>query len=335
MFNFKSVDEPHKLNKNYILSKITDAQIFGYYFGPFKFNESYPSRFRKDKNPSTGFYISSAGNLIYNDLARNNESYDAFAFVQKMYNLSFSDTLKRIAADFGLVTGKPQDMAAKAMVQLKDFDKAFKADTTIHFSAGKWTESNLAFWASYHITKEELKEAGIYVVNDLYISGQEIKKNPEALRFALTETVKGEMRTKIYSPGSLNFKWITNIPANHPFGINQMKRGDSLFIAKAQKDRLVLKKFLPNVIAAQNEKKQALPNDVLTKLKSYYKTIYIGFDNDETGLDSMKRFEAEGLIPVHVPVEWREQAGLKDFADVAKDIGLDGVKHILQQNNVI
>lgn len=336
MFDFGKTEAPKKLNRDFILSKITDAQIFGYYFGNFKFGESYPSKFRKDKHPSTGFYVSKSGKLIYNDLAHRNNSFDCFAFVSKMYNLDFSDTIKRIAADFGLVSGKPSLMAEKAIKSLKNFDKTFKAETIISFEKAKITAENFDFWSNYHITKKEFEEDGNYVIKTLFINGYEIPNKEGEPRYALTEMIKGEMRTKIYSPYSSNFKWVTNIPTEVPFGMNSLNRkSDFCFTAKAKKDRLVLKKFLPNVIAAQSEQKSAMPPKVIKKLKFNYKKNYIGWDNDETGLEAMDEMGQEGFIPVFLPVEWNEQYGLKDYSDLAKEKGLKAVEKFLKQKNII
>lgn len=336
MFSFSKTEIPRKLNKDFILSKITDAQIFGYYFGNFKFGESYPSKFRKDRHPSTGFYVSKSGKLIYNDLAHRNNSYDCFAFVAKMYNLSFSDTIKKIAADFGLITGKPSLMADKAIKALKHFDKTFKEDTKIHFSAAKWNDDNLAFWNQYHITKKELEEDGNYVIKDLFINGFKTECPPGEYRYALTEIVKGEMLTKVYSPGSTNFKWVTNIPTEVPFGLNSLPfKSDFCFTAKAKKDRLVLKKFLTDVIASQSEQKSAMPEKVINKLNFNYKKNYLGWDNDETGMEAMDEMGQHGFIPTFIPVEWGEKYGIKDYSDLSKERGLDAVEKFLKQKNII
>jgi hypothetical protein len=336
MFDFAKTEAPKKLNRDFILSKITDAQIFGYYFGNFKFGESYPSKFRKDKHPSTGFYVSKSGKLIYNDLAHRNNSFDCFAFVAKMYNLDFSDTIKKIAADFGLVSGKPSLMAEKAIRNLKNFDKTFKADTRIHFRAAKLSDENMKFWHDYHITNKEFKDDGNYVIKDLYVNDYFIPNKEGEYRYALTEMVKGEMLTKIYSPGSSNFRWITNIPTEVPFGMNDLKfNSESCFIGKAKKDRLVLKKFLPNVIALQSEQRSALSEKVGKKLKFNYKKLYLGCDNDETGLEFMDEMGQEGYIPTFLPVEWRENHGVKDYSDLSKAGGLKAVEKFLKQKGII
>lgn len=338
MFNFSHTEAPKKVNRDFILSKVSDAQIFGYYFGNFKFGEAYPSKFRKDKHPSTGFYVSKSGKLIYNDMARKNENYDCFAFVQRLYNLDFSDTIKRIAADFGLIDSNASPMAQKAIKRLKNFDKTFKAETKIAFDAAKITDENFAFWLQYGITKQEFREDHNYVIKNLYINGYSIPDKEGEYRYALTEMVDGVMKTKIYSPFSSNFKWVTNIPTEHPFGLDSISRkhGDTLFIAKAKKDRLVVKKFIPNVIAIQSEQLSALPEKLIKKLKFHFPKIYLGADNDETGLAFMEEMATKfDIIPAGLPVEWNEQYGIKDYSDLSKEKSLKSVEKFLKSKNII
>jgi hypothetical protein len=335
MFDFKTVESPKKINRDFILSKISEAQIFGYYHGPFKIGQIYCSKLRRDKNPSCGFYVSKSGKLIYNDLARKDWAFDCFAFVEKLYNLSFSDAIKKIASDFGLVTGIQTTEVKKVIKQLKDFDKSFKKDTRIIFSADKWNDSNLAYWKQYHITKQELEREGIYPIKRLFINDFPVSNPNNENRYALTLMNKGEMRTKIYAPGSETLRWITNIPLDVPFGMDTLKYGSPFcFVAKAQKDRIILMKFLRSVIASQNESEGAL-DTVAKKLLFNFPDNYLGWDPDEKGLSEMAAMEEKGFKPLHLPIEQFEKEGIKDYADLAKVKGLGAIEQFLKQNKVI
>lgn len=334
MFDFKNVQASHKLNRDFVLSKISDSMIFGYYFGPFKLDQIYSSKFRKDNNPSTGFYVSTSGKIIYNDL-RTAEKLDAFAFVQKLYKCSFAEAVKKVATDFGLITGQRSAAADKVMIDMQNFDKSYKQQTKIHFVADKWTKENLSYWEEYHTTKDELKREGIYPIKKLYINEQFIPNKNNVLRYALTVEHKSETLVKVYSPGDDTLKWVSNIPLDIPFGFTDLPfEGENSFCAKAQKDRLVILKFLPDVIAAQNESISAISPQTASSLQFNYLRNFVGWDNDETGLDAMEQMKDRGFIPVHVPIEWNEK-GIKDFSDLAKIKGLGAVEKLLKQNGVI
>jgi hypothetical protein len=336
MFDFKSIDAPKKLNRDFILSKLTDAQIFYYYFGKFDLKSIYPSKFHKDRNPSSGFYISTSGKIIYNHLNGKEPKMDCFAFVCRLYNCSFSDAIKRIALDFGLISGNPTPMADKVLKEIANFDRSYKKDTRIHFVPQPFDEDAKAFWKSFHATRDELKREGVYQIKKLYINDIFIPNHTNSLRFALTVPFKDELKTKVYSPGGTDtLKWVSNIPLDMPFGFNTLKKqGGCSITAKAVKDLIVLKKFIPSVIASQNESRAAMSDSTINKLKFYFHDNYVGWDNDETGLEAMEEMATFGFKPVHVPIELLKE-GIKDFSDLAKEKGLKAVEKLLKQKGII
>lgn len=99
MFDFNKI-HTEQINSDFVLSKISDASIFYHYFGEFSLTGRYPSKFRKDRNPSTGFYISKKGRITYNDFT-NSEKMDCFAFVAKLHNISYGEAVRKIAAEWG------------------------------------------------------------------------------------------------------------------------------------------------------------------------------------------------------------------------------------------
>lgn len=303
--------------------------IFSYYFGPFKIGNIYSSKFRKDKNPSTGFYISSSGKLIYNDL-RTGEKLDCFAFVQKLFGIDFNGCKLRIATDFGLLGSEMSVEAQEAVQVAYDLDTTYKKETKIQFLSQKWNTEALAFWKDYHITKEELKHEGVYFIKDLFVNGRKIANRTDSLRFALTAEYKGEELTKVYSIGSEDtLKWMSNIPLFVPFGLKTLnKQSDTCFTGKAVKDMIIIKKFLPSVLASQNESPSSLIK-VKKNLLSTFKFNYLGWDNDETGLQGMDIMKEEGFIPWHVKIELFDK-GIKDISDLAKYKGLKAVEQFLK-----
>ena len=333
MFEFKGVEAPQRLNRDFVLGKISDAMIMAYYHGEFKVGDVYSSKFRKDRKASCGFYISSSGKLIYNDMSTR-EKLDCFAFVQKLYNCDFKTAVQRVAQDFGLIDGFKTNTATQVMEKMKNFDRKHKKRTKIHFKAGRWTSENLAYWKAYHITKEELERENIFPIQTLFINEQFIPNKNDCTRYALTLQHKGEMLTKVLSPdGEDSLKWVSSIPLDIPFGMDTLPfKSDFSFGAKAGKDRLVLMKFLSDVYATQNETKSALSKKVVTSLFFNYDRNYLGWDPDETGLEGMAEMAQEGFIPAHVPVKTFQATNgiIKDWADVAKEKGLGGVEKLLK-----
>ena len=76
----KKQDNPITLN--YILSKVTEYDIYARYLGQFKVGFIYNSPFRKDKNPSFGIFRSKkTGKLLFKDHG-NGECGDIIKFVE-------------------------------------------------------------------------------------------------------------------------------------------------------------------------------------------------------------------------------------------------------------
>lgn len=333
MFDFQSVNTPIKLNRDFILSKISDSMIFGYYFGAFNFTNVYHSRFHKEKTPGTGFYLSSSGKIIYNHFDGSVPKLDAFAFVAKLYNLSFSDTIKRIALDFGLISGNPKPMTDEVKKQLQSFEKAHKKDTKINYYKGKWTTKNTAFWKEHGITREELEGEGVCPIDKLYINDVHIPNKDNNNRYALPVMIKDDCRTKVYSPGGTDtLKFVSNIPNEVPFGLNTVRKDcTTCIVTKSLKDMLILRKFFKSVIAVQNESASFFRNAKnMQKINFYFPDIYINFDIDESGIKAMGEIEHEfGFKPMFLPIPLYKQ-GITDNGDYVKKFGLASFeKHVI------
>ena len=92
------------LDENFITSKVSESTIFSQYFGNFELKKIYRNPLRRDKNPSSGFYINKKGRITFHDLATG-KKHDAFTFVEALYGLTSAQAIEKIASDFGLLKG--------------------------------------------------------------------------------------------------------------------------------------------------------------------------------------------------------------------------------------
>lgn len=335
MIDFSKIEAPIRLNTEWILSKVEDHQIFRYYFGEFELGRVYCSKFRRDNSPSTGFYISKNGALLYNDL-RTGEKLNCFTFVAKLYNISFKEAIKRVALDFGLISGgsgKAQGILSQAI----SFDREYKKTTLIQFIPGKWTVNRVRYWYQYEITVPELKREEVYPVDKLFINKVEIKVDELCFAYVVRERIKGKenIYVKIYSPYSERMKWLSNIPISVPFGLDKLSyKSHRLIIGKAQKDRLVLLKLFPSVIGAQNESESALPDELVKHLCFNFDERIIMWDNDETGVENCKKFNMKGFGYFNIPKELLA-LGIKDVSDYVKAYGLKALEKLLKTKNIL
>ena len=68
MYDKRRVKLPDNITLDWILSKVSEYDIYAHYLGQFKVGMIYNSPFRKDKNPSFGIYYSKRTNqLLFKD----------------------------------------------------------------------------------------------------------------------------------------------------------------------------------------------------------------------------------------------------------------------------
>lgn len=104
-YNFSDVvnveDHSITLSKEFILSKISEENIFEHYGVPIQ-KGLFCSRLRKDNNPTVALYRSRNGRLLMKDFG-SDFCGDCFVYVSELFNVSYYGALKIIANDFGLI----------------------------------------------------------------------------------------------------------------------------------------------------------------------------------------------------------------------------------------
>jgi hypothetical protein len=315
-------DEP-KITSDVVLGQLEEAEIWFAYFGPFEIGQITHSVFREDKHPSTGFYISRTGRIIYNDLSTS-EKLDCFAFVAKKNNITYGQAVKQVACDFGLLPcGTPKfkkGMLDKAQVAAK----MVKKHTEIEIVPERWNDTNLEYWKRYFIDEDELRDNDVYAVKKVFVNGRLAPNYSKQQRYAYVLNVAGRSYKKIYTPlaSQKDFKWITNVPLKIPFGINTLPyKSERLFICKAQKDRMIFKKFFTDVIATQNESPAALNERTIDHIRKNYKYVTVCPDPDATGSNFANYCNDSGFDICYI-ADKAQAKGLKDFADFTEVYGL-------------
>jgi len=342
MYDFGKVSPSVNLTTDWILSRISDAQIFFQYHGRFKLGVGCKSSLRKDENPSVTFFIGDSGRIIYWDF-RDGKGMDCFAYVQALYNCSFKRSLEIIAEDFGLISKKGIKISPKLMAAANDLDRSVKRNTLIQFTKKPWqlgTGNNLSFWTLYELEQADLEREEVYAVDRLFLNKQEIITPPGVHRFAkcvrYEENGEEKVGVKIYSPYDLKMKWLSSIPLHVPFGLDKLQyQSNMVIVTKSFKDMMVLKKIFPDVIATQNESEAALPESVINQLNDSFDKKIIIFDNDETGINNSKKFNERGFGYFNIPNKQRERFGIKDCADYVKVYGLEELKNLLRAKNLL
>lgn len=320
-----------KIDENFIFNRISAATIFSNYFGNFELGKIYSSPFRKDRRPSTGFYISKDGSLIFNDITTG-EKLNCFRFVAKMYSINYYEALKMIAQDFGLVTGW---RAKYDKNKIFEVDLTIEKQTLIQFEPNNWTKPYLDYWSQYSIEEKDIRKDLIFPVKKLWLNKKEI--NCKEIRFArIQPDSEGEIKTKIYSPYSKEMKWISSIPLSLMFGMEELKfKSDTVIITKSFKDLQLLQTIHTDVVATQNESEASFTEENQNYLKEKYKHRVVFYDNDSPGVEACKKFNDKGFGYFNIPQEYYNMFGIKDASDFVEYYGKEELIKLLKQKQIL
>jgi hypothetical protein len=335
MFDFSKVHSS-PINKEFVLKQVSEAQIFSYYFGSFKIGYPYPSVFRRDRTPSTNFFINRAGHLLYHDFGTG-DNWDCFSFVATLFSITYGDAIRKIASDFGLIDPSLKKVNDSLLQKTDILDTKVKKKTKIQINAKRFSEEELLYWKQYEITAGDLKRDGqVFSVKELFIGEFIVPNKGDHMRFAFIENFKGKEYTKVYSPTNKYMKWISNFPLSIPFNYEKLDRSsDTCIITKSKKDQLVLRKIFPSVIATQNESVSALPEEIQKDLLSTFKRCIIFWDNDETGVTNCKKLNDLGFGYFNIPKNYLNSFGIKDASDYVSYYGLDALKELLREKQLL
>jgi hypothetical protein len=339
MIDFNTITVPNDLSISSVLSRVDESQIFSYYFGYFELRKLYPSKLRRDRKPSTSFFVSTkSGNILYKDFATN-EVFNCFTFVARMYNVSFREALAIIAKDFGLIPGTIATTEARTVLENVSFDKEIKSQTLIQVIPAQWEPEHIEYWNSYHISVDKLKANDVYPVRTLFVN--KAKFSTDKLCFAyLVKYVDsfGEYHEylKIYQPQRTNEngKWINNVPISVPFGLYDLKPSGHIVVGKAKKDEMVLQHFFTSTIGTQNESESALAPPLVSRLHEEFPKRTIIWDSDQTGVENCKKFNDKGFGYFNTPA-YLVDRGIKDVSDYVKAFGMKAFERLLKSKNII
>lgn len=311
----KQQDTPITLD--YILSKVTEYDIYARYIGQFKIGFIYNSPFREDKNPSFGIFRSrKSGKLLFKDHG-NGECGDVIKFVELYTGLTnYNDILNRIVTDMSITNN----------TKLKSIKQYESKDTVIGVVRQDWTDVDKQYWSQFGITKETLTKFNVFSIKYYLCDGivKGIYKNENPMY-----AYKVYDHFKIYRPLADKYtKWRNNLTPYDIQGYEQLpKKGDLLIITKSLKDVMCLYEMGYTAISPSSE--STFPTlDVIDALKRRFKRILICFDRDISGVKNMRKISLKtGLNGFLVHKKWKA----KDISDAVKLNGFEVIKNWLKE----
>lgn len=318
------------LNKEGILSKITEYDIYRHYVGAFPLNQAFKSPLRKDRHPS--FCISyKDGSYFHNDFGGGGHSGDCFDFVMQKFNINYDQALVLIDNDFNLgISGRKQGETPV----YEQPETPEKPTVLIQVEPKQFTQDELRYWASYYQGVSELQQEQVYSVGKIYIDKTRFTLPDNNMVFAYLYEDK---YWKIYRPLLKGKgKWISSVPLKVVDGLKNITNCKNAVVSKSKKDAMCLRLILPSVCSVQNESLGAFSDDTVTWLRGETRgNVYVAFDSDEVGVkrswEVTSKFSFKHL---NVPYSFLGE-GIKDFAELVRVYGITKLRDYLQEKQII
>lgn len=318
MYSRKRAKLPDNITLDWILSKVTEYDIYAKYIGQFKVGMIYNSPFRKDKNPSFGIYYSKrTKQLLFKDHGTG-ECGNVIKFVSLFtgkteYNDILSDIVDKLN-----ITNNTKLVSSKQYIQ--------PTETVIGVVRQEFTDVDINYWKQFNISINTLKKFNVnsikyYLCNGI-VKGTYKRENP-------MYAYKVYNNFKIYRPLADKYtKWRNNLTDYDIQGYEQLpQKGDILFITKSMKDVMCLYEMGYPAISPSSES-TFLPKDVLEQLKTRFKRIIILFDRDTSGVKRSRKLSQEtGLEALFINKRFKA----KDVSDAIKANSFEEIKNWLNE----
>jgi hypothetical protein len=277
------------VDRDAILEKVSDFNIFKFYYPELDLNRNTKSPFHKDNNESLRIFWSSKYNMfMFKDFGGAGLRGDVFVFVSKLTGLNYYETLVRIIMDFDLEhlfnVNPSEKSLIKPIIYSEEQIKTFVKDSVLlQYKSRIFMQPDLKYWGQFGVSISTLKKYKVLPITHIFINDEVIKADTHA--YVYTEMKDNLFRYKIYQPLSKKMKWLNNMVEGTLSGWSQMSdSGEMLIIASSLKDAMCLHDLgYENVIAPQTENYIHKPH-IIDILKSRFKLIYIFYDYDEAGV---------------------------------------------------
>lgn len=318
MYSRKRAKLPDNITLDWILSKVTEYDIYAKYIGQFKVGMIYNSPFRKDKNPSFGIYYSKrTKQLLFKDHGTG-ECGNVIKFVSLFTGKTeYNDILSDIVDNLN-ITNNTKLVSSKQYIP--------PTETVIGVVRQEFTDVDINYWKQFNISINTLKKFNVnsikyYLCNGI-VKGTYKRENP-------MYAYKVYNNFKIYRPLADKYtKWRNNLTDYDIQGYEQLpQKGDILFITKSMKDVMCLHEMGYPAVSPSSES-TFLPKDVLEQLKTRFKRIIILFDRDTAGVKRSRKLSREtGLEAMFINKKFKA----KDVSDAVEANSFEEIKNWLDE----
>lgn len=304
------------------IKDIEDRQVYYYYLNVVaETSKKYYSPFKKEKTPSFRFYWKNS-RLLFKCFSSGKQG-DCINMVEELYGLDSHEATNKILIDIygNKAKNKVQaaDISAPQIHGIPKYKDTDKGGSSIQVVPRSWTLEDIVYWGNYGLTLTDISHYQVGPCKEVWINGETMwysyQKHKPCYRYMVGD------KYKCYQPFAVSKKgkWISNCRIKNIQGLKQLKeKGILLVITKALKDVMVLNKHLGlNAIALSSES-ITITDKMSDYFHSRFDNVVLMYDNDEAGIENMKRNSELTQIPyVHLPTHYLEE-GIKDPSDLFK-----------------
>lgn len=311
-FTFKQ-----NLNKDLILSNISEEQIMEFYLKVPVKKGLFCSSLREDNRPTCSFYRNKGGYLIFKDFATG-QHLNCFGVVETLFGVNYYKALEIIANDFGIQHSdipKNKGTINKYAKRLSE-----KTISKIQVEIKEYSKEELEWWNKFGITKEILEKFNVFSCKYVFLEGNIIAEStPQCPIYGYyggkikKDGEKIEL-WKCYFPFRKQYRFLGNYPSKKLQCYDKLPRkGKICVITKSQKDCMALYNY--GIPACAPNSEVIIPSEaVINNLLSRFEHVFALWDNDITGVSFINKIKKK-YPQLHCLIIPRKLKA-KDFSDL-------------------
>ena len=324
------------ITKEDILSRVNDITIYSTYLQePVTIGPRIPSPFRKDQNPSFGFFKGTR-EVCWKDFSTG-ETGDCFEFVKRLFpNFTYFDTLSKIATDLNLPKDshffyKDMSHVKTKVIELSEEERQLlidnaKVGNSLQVKFRDWNNKDADYWMKRGVVYRTLSFYNVRPVSHIFINDNIIAADEHA--YCFTEYKDNQATYKIYQPfNTKGLKWLSSHDSSVWQGWSQLPpENDILVITKSLKDIMAMATTLRIPATALQSENTKPKESVINELHNRFGVIYVLYDNDfDKDVNVGRKMGANmcDMIGRAVQIEIPSHYKSKDYSDFILNHGVE------------
>lgn len=267
----------------------------------------------KDSNPSMYVYVCRKSRAYKYKCFSTGLQGNHINLIMTLYELEYKEAVLKIVSDYRAFLEDNLYEPSEIILE----EKWIVEDYTLR----QWTKDDASFWSPYNIGSQILNKYNVKPIDSFTMSKGAIESFHKKSKRIYGYFTKEDELYRLYQPEVEAKKFL--IIKNYLQGWDQITGESRLFICSSLKDMMTMNSLISDAdYIAPNSENAGI--EYLMQWIQEYPEKYIIFDNDDTGIKMMKKYDEVYNIPyIHIPLS-------KDVSDSVKEHGASKVKSYLK-----